>query len=308
MLNSSIFVVGSANTDMVIQVAHLPKPGETVMGGSFNKVQGGKGANQAVAARRAGGKVYFVGCVGKDDFGKNTRAALSSEGIDVSYLAQDSQASSGVALIFVDIKGENCIAVASGANQLLLSSDIDEAFQRIDPDDIVLLQQEIPAATVKQAIMLGQRKDAIIILNPAPACPLDLELLPYISYLVPNEIETEMLTGIRVQNTDDARLAANELLSMGVKNVLITLGARGVWVANAWEQQLVRGFDVVPVDTTSAGDVFCGALAVAITEQRNLLEATTFASAAAALSVTKLGAQPSAPKRSEIDAFLHITR
>ncbi|MES2734495.1 MAG: ribokinase [Bacteroidota bacterium] len=308
MLNSSIFVVGSANTDMVIQVAHLPKPGETVIGDKFSKVQGGKGANQAVAARRAGGKVYFVGCVGKDDFGKNTRAALSSEGIDVTYLAQDSQASSGVALIFVDLKGENCIAVASGANRLLRSSDVEAAFNRIDPADIVLVQQEIPAEIVKQAIRQGQQKEAIIILNPAPACPFDLELLPYISYLVPNEIETEMLTGIRVQCEDDARLAATQLLSLGAKNVLITLGAQGVWIANAYEQQLVKGFEVATLDTTAAGDVFCGALAVAITEQRNLLEASTFACAAAALSVTKVGAQPSAPTRVEIDAFLNINR
>jgi len=308
MSASSIFVVGSANTDMVLQVPRFPRPGETIMGSHFKVVQGGKGANQAVAARRAGGSVYFVGCVGNDDFGKNTRASLSSEGIRVAYLAQDSQASSGVGLILVDEQGENCIAVASGANSLLLASDVEAAFALLDPLDVVLVQQEIPAEAVRHTILMGRKKGALVILNPAPAREIEADLWSYLTFLVPNETEAEALTGIRIACTEDARQAATQLLEKGVENVLITMGAAGVWTANRQQQQLVRSFEVSAVDTTGAGDVFCGALAVALTEQQDLLSAVAFANAAAALSVTQKGAQPSAPKRSRINEFIELNR
>jgi ribokinase len=308
MPSSSIFVVGSANTDMVLQVPRLPKPGETIIGNHFKVVQGGKGANQAVAARRAGGVVYFVGCVGKDDFGKNTRASLSSEGIQVAYLAQDSQASSGVALILVDEKGENCIAVASGANHLLLPSDVAAALDLLSESDVVLVQQEIPVEVVRETIIQGRNRGALVILNPAPAREIDADLFPHLSFLVPNETETEVLTGIRIATTEHAQQAASQLLERGVANVLITLGAAGVWVANRQDQQLIRGYEVNAVDTTAAGDVFCGALAVALTEQQDLLSAVQFANAAAALSVTKAGAQPSAPVRTYIDEFIALNQ
>ena len=300
----NIFVVGSANTDMVVRVRHLPKPGETVIGGGFSVVQGGKGANQAVAARRAGGRVYFVGCVGSDDFGTNSRASLDREGIDVTYLATVEDSPSGVALIFVNEEGENCIAVAAGANGRVEPRHVATVAERIRERDVVLVQQESPAEAVREAVATGHRWGASVILNPAPARTVEANLLKEVTYLVPNETEAEALTGIHVRTTEDARRAALHLLAMGPPHVLITLGAQGVWVANASGGQLVKGFRVPVVDTTAAGDVFCGALAVALTEELDLMRAVAFANAAAALSVTKAGAQPSAPPRAEIDAML----
>lgn len=307
MPTSSIFVIGSSNTDMVLNVPHLPVPGESVIGGAFSVVQGGKGANQAVAASRAGGKVHFIGCVGKDAFGNNARTSLQREGIHVDHLAGVEHSPTGVALIFVEETGENCIAVAPGANAQVTARHVEAAAAQMQPGDIVLMQQEIPSDVVAYAIEKCYEKGLIVMLNPAPARSLNAALLRKVSFLVPNESEATFLTGIPIRKVEDARLAASQLLALGVANVLITLGAQGVWVANDAGQQLVPGFPVpVVVDTTAAGDVFCGALAVAFTERRDLLDAVAFASAAAALSVTKAGAQPSAPSRSEIDAFLAL--
>jgi ribokinase len=302
---SKIVVVGSSNTDMIAKIERIPKPGETVIGGKFSTAAGGKGANQAVAAARAGGDVTFIARVGEDMFGEQAVQGFVEDNIDVSHVLKDTEAPSGVALIFVDEKGENSIAVASGANANLTPADIQAASDAITSADVLVMQLEIPLETVEAAAVIASEHDVRVILNPAPAQPLSDELLRHISVLTPNEGEAELLTGVKVESEKDAEAAANTLLAKGVKNVLITMGARGVFAVDSDCGELVPGFEVKAVDTTAAGDVFNGAFAVAIAEGKPLKEAVAFANAAGALSVTKLGAQPSAPNRGQIDEFLN---
>lgn len=304
MAKNRIVVVGSSNTDMIVQMARLPRPGETILGGVFSIAAGGKGANQAVGAARAGARVGFVARVGRDMFGTQAVAGLARDGIDVRGVFQDRAAPSGVALIFVGKNGENSIAVAPGANGRLSPADIRKARKAFAGAGLLVLQLETPLATVLAAAELATRCGRRVILNPAPARPLPDRLLERISILTPNETETELLTGIRVKSTADAAKAAGRLMARGVQTVIITLGRRGAFVATKEGSQLVPGFKVKPVDTTAAGDIFNGALAAALGEDRPLLEAVRFANAAAAISVTRLGAQPSAPSRKEIELFL----
>jgi ribokinase len=299
-----IVVVGSANTDMVITVPHLPRPGETVLGGTFRSAGGGKGANQAVAAARAGGAVAFIARVGRDAFGDQGLAAWRADGIDCSAVARDGQAPSGVALIFVDQEAENCIAVASGANDRLTSADIDGAAAAFSGAGILLLQLEIPLPAVAHAATLARAAGARVILNPAPARALEPGLLRLVSIITPNETEAEALTGIGIVDDASAGRAASALLAQGPDTAIITLGARGALVAHGTMRTLVPGFTVEPVDTVAAGDVFNGALAVALAEGAELLAAVRFAHAAAAISVTRAGAQSSAPRRDEIERLL----
>lgn len=299
-----IVVIGSSNTDMIVQTPHIPKPGETILGGTFNTAAGGKGANQAVACARAGGRVTFVARVGNDMFGKQALTGFKQDGIDVKYVTRDDSAPSGVALIIVDDTGENSIAVASGANGNLSVSDVEDAAESIRKAGIVLMQLETPIETIEAAADLAAKNGVQVILNPAPAQSLSDALLKQISILTPNETEAEMLTGIGVQNEADAARAAQALVDKGVTSVIITLGAAGAFVHSEAFAGMVPGFKVNPVDTTAAGDTFNGTLAVALAEGKTLTEAVTFAHAAAALSVTKLGAQPSAPDRCSIEAFL----
>jgi len=301
-----IVVVGSSNTDMIIKVDRIPKPGETVIGGEFSTAAGGKGANQAVAAARAGGEVSFVAQVGADMFGQQAVEGFVADGIDVTHVLQDSYAPSGVALIFVDEHGENCIGVASGANAGLTPSDVYAARQAIRSADVLVMQMETPLETVGAAAELAHEQNVRVILNPAPAQPLGEEILQHISVLTPNETEAELLTGLPVSSDSEVEAAAFQLFTMGVGEVLITLGSRGVFVHDADHRELVPGFQVEAVDTTAAGDVFNGSLAVALADGKSLAESARFACAAAALSVTKLGAQPSAPTRKEIEEFLRI--
>ncbi len=304
MNTPKIVVVGSSNTDMIIQLEKIPAPGETVLGGQFSIAAGGKGANQAVAAARAGGDVSFVACVGQDMFGEQAIEGFMKDNIHVEFVYKDQQAPSGVALIFVDKKGENSIAVASGANAKLTPDHIHKAQEIITSADILIMQLETPIETVTAAAELASANGVRVILNPAPACPLEDDLLKHISILTPNETEAEMLTGIRVDDDVSAKDAGEKLLSRGVKSVLITLGARGVYIVSEGISELVPGFKVDAVDTTAAGDVFNGALAVSLGEKKEWIDAIRFANAAAALSVTKLGAQPSAPQRDEIEKLL----
>ncbi len=305
MNTSKIVVVGSSNTDMIIQLEKIPVPGETVIGGVFSMAAGGKGANQAVAAARAGGDVTFVASVGKDTFGTQAVEGFKQAGIEVSHIKTINDVASGVAFIFVDKFGENSIAVASGANAYLSPQDIELLHDTISQTKLLLMQLETPLETVRKAARLAYEAGVKIILNPAPAQPLDDELLKMISILTPNETETELLTGITVKDETSALNAAKVLMRKGIEYVLITLGAQGVFVAYENDHKLIPGFKVEAVDTTAAGDVFNGALATALAEGKIMDEAIHFANAAAALSVTKLGAQPSAHSRQEIDAFLN---
>ncbi len=299
-----ILVIGSSNTDMIIQTPHIPRPGETILGGTFNTAAGGKGANQAVACARAGGKVVLVARVGRDMFGEQALRGFRQDGIDVTYVKQDDTAPSGVALIMVDRQGENSIAVASGANGRLSIEDVQDAAGVIQKASIVLMQLETPLTTIEAAAELATQNGIRVILNPAPAQPLGDALLQQISILTPNETEAEMLTGICVSDEDSAQAAARALIAKGVSSVIITLGAAGAYVHSDAFTGMVSGFQVNPVDTTAAGDTFNGTLALALAEGQPLEQAVTFANAAAALSVTKLGAQPSAPDRKRVEAFL----
>lgn len=289
---------------MIIRVAQLPRPGETLLGGEFLTAAGGKGANQAVGAARAGGRVAFVARVGRDGLGAEALAGLTRHGIDVSRVVRDPGAPSGVALIFVAAAGENSIGVAGGANARLSPADVKRAASLFKGADIVMAQLETPLRTVRAAASLAARAGVRMILNPAPARPLPDALLRQIAVLTPNETEAETLTGIRVTDVAAAARACATLRARGVQAVILTLGARGAYIAAAGVERLVPGFKVKAVDTTAAGDMFNGALAVALGEGRALPEAVRFANAAAALSVTRRGAQPSAPSRAAIEGLL----
>lgn len=299
-----IAVLGSSNTDMIVQLERLPRPGETILGGEFTVAAGGKGANQAVAAARAGGVVRFVARVGRDMFGEQAVAGFRRDGIDVRHVSRDPKAPSGVALIFVSRDGENCIAVASGANARLTPADARRAAKTIATARLLVMQLETPLTTVQAAADIASRAGVPIILNPAPARSLPAKLLRRVSILTPNETEAELLTGVQVTSERSAARAADWLHARGVATVVLTLGARGAFVSAANLRKLIPGFKVRPVDTTAAGDVFNGALAVALAEGRELTEVVRFANAAAAISVTRLGAQPSAPRRVEIERLL----
>jgi ribokinase len=299
-----IVVVGSSNTDMVIKLHRLPRPGETVIGGEFLTAAGGKGANQAVAAARAGGMVSFIARVGRDSLGDEAIEGFVRDRIDVSRVTRDAKAPTGAALIFVAKDGENSIAVASGANDRLTPADISRARPLLERARVVLMQLETPIATVDAAARIAQANGALVILNPAPARQLPAALLGRISLLTPNEVEAELLTGIRATNASSAERAVVRLRRRGVKAVVLTLGRQGALVADERGIRRVPGFKVAAVDTTAAGDIFNGALAVGITEGRELDDAVRFANAAAAISVTRWGAQPSAPTRRAIERFL----
>lgn len=301
MQRKKIVVVGSSNTDMIIKLDHIPRPGETILGGEFVTAAGGKGANQAVGAARAGGDVSFIARVGRDMFGDKAVAGFTKEGIDAGYILRDSASPSGVALIFVAKDGENSIAVAGGANTRLSPADIRKARKTLTGASVLVMQLETPLDTVQAAADMAARSGVLVILNPAPARPLPDKLLRKVSIITPNETEAELLTGIKVKNESAASRAAAKLLERGVGTVILTLGSRGAFVADRNERRLVPGFRVKPVDTTAAGDVFNGTLAVALAEGKSMLDAVRFANAAAAISVTRFGAQPSAPYRNEID-------
>ncbi|MFO1477271.1 MAG: ribokinase [Verrucomicrobiota bacterium] len=299
-----IVVIGSSNTDMVLRLDKIPRPGETRIGGGFATASGGKGANQAVGAARAGGRVSLVACLGRDVFGEEALAGFIREGIDVTHVQRSPDHPSGVALIFVDASGENSIGVASGANLQLSPEAVRRASSAIRKAAVVVAQLEIPLPAVQAALEIASRERVTTVLNPAPARPLADRLLRMVSILTPNETEAEELTGIRVGDEPAARRAARALRDRGVPSVVLTLGSRGALVSSGAGEWLVPGFRVKTVDTTAAGDIFNGALAVALSEDRPLPEAVRFANAAAAISVTRAGAQPSAPARSEIDRLL----
>jgi ribokinase len=296
----NIVVVGSTNTDMVVKATRLPQPGETVLGGQFFLFPGGKGANQAVAAARLGGRVTLVANTGKDVFGEQSIRQFQQESIDTTYVGRDPLNPSGVALIGIDERGENSILVAPGANATLSETNVDAAAEALRAAEVVLVQLEIPLPTVLHLVRRCAEWGRRLVLNPAPAHPLDESFYPNLFAITPNETETELLTGIPVRDEAAARRAADVLLERGVRNVVMTLGAKGALLHNARQSTFVPAPVVEAVDTTAAGDVFNGALAVALAEGLDLGRAVSAACRAAALSVTRMGAQASAPYRSEV--------
>ena len=302
---SMIVVIGSSNTDMVMQVREFPRPGETVMGCGFLQNQGGKGANQAVACARLGAETSFVGKLGCDLLAQNTISLLRQEGIDVSHLTQTSESPSGTAFIMVDSHGENSIIVNSGANACLTEADINSATPLIARASVVLMQLESPVPVLTHAARVAKKNDAIVVLNPAPApsSPLPDELLKHVDILIPNQTETERLSGVMVKDDETLLQAIHRLQEMGVGQVVVTLGSRGAMTVIDGQPLMVPSFKVEAVDTTAAGDTFCGALCVRLSQGSSIEEAMRFACKAASLTVTRMGAQQSIPYLSEIAAL-----
>ena len=299
-----LVVVGSSNTDMVVQAPSIPRPGETIIGGEFIQAAGGKGANQAVAAARLGAQVVFVGRVGADALGDSALAGLQAEGIDTQHVVRDADAPSGVALIIVDDKGENSITVAPGANARLTAADVEQAAAAIDACDALLVQLETPLPSVGRAIALARSRGKRVVLNPAPYQWIPASLLADVEVLTPNETEASQLLDGRPITPDIAPAAAQTLRDMGVDSVIITAGRAGACIAAAEGDWRVPAFTVEAVDTTAAGDAFSAALTVALAEGQPLAAAARFAAAAAALTVTQRGAQPSLPDRETVEGFL----
>lgn len=298
-----IVVVGSVNTDLVIRVPRLPAPGETIAGSDFRVLPGGKGANQAVAAARQRADVHFVGAVGDDDFGARQRLSLAQEGIDLTHLATVGGAATGVAMIAVDAQGQNAIVLSEGANGAVSLQQIEAAATLIGSADLLLCQLETPLPAVAHAIEIANAHGVITMLNPAPARPLSPALLSRLSYLLPNETEAGLLTGVPVGDLQCTLRAAQQLRAAGARQVLVTLGAQGVLVPLDGGFSLEPAITVPVVDTTGAGDTFVGCFAVAIAEGRDLVEAVREAQRAAAFKVMRMGAQAAIPRRDELQAF-----
>ncbi len=302
-MHKPIYVIGSANTDMVVMTKALPMPGETVIGGTFFMNPGGKGANQAVAASRLGGQVTFVAKVGRDLFGEQMLQQFQREKINTTFVLQDHEHPSGIALIGVDAHGENTIIVAPGSNRHLSVDDVKTALTSIRESAIILIQLEIPIETVEFAITYGKQIGCDVILNPAPVQPIDGKVMEQLYLITPNESEAEMLTGISITNFSAAEQAAIHLFRSGIKNVVITLGAKGAYLYSASFNKLIPAPAVTAVDTTAGGDCFNGALAVALASELALDKAVEFACTAASISVTRIGAQSSMPYKHEVSTL-----
>lgn len=300
MSTNKIIVIGSSNTDMVVKSSVLPKPGETILGGTFLMNAGGKGANQAVAAARLGGDVMLVAKVGNDIFGKQSIDGFKKEKINTDFVFIDEEAPSGTALIMVNEEGENCIVVAPGANAQLLPADIAQ-IKTISEAAIILMQLEIPMETIAAVKKIATTNKRKVIINPAPAQKLPDELLNGLFLITPNETEACLLTNINVKDEATAAQAAKVFLSKGVLNVIITLGKQGAYFQNKDLQFITDAPVVKAVDTTAAGDTFSAAIAVAVTEKMEWKQAVQFAVKAASISVTRMGAQASVPYRHELD-------
>jgi ribokinase len=303
-----IIVIGSSNTDFIMKLERLPNKGETVTNATFMQTFGGKGANAAVGAARAGGNVSFVNCVGDDAFGPLIIAAMRDAGVHTEHITQVAGIASGSALVMIDVRGDNYLSVAPGANYCLTPEHIRALSAELAAAAMIVLQYEILPETLYTAIDMATSFGRPVLFNFAPARPIDERYLQQIELLVVNEIEAAYLAGVSIDSHEQALDAAHALLERGPRAVMITLGARGVAVASADERFIVPAYPVEVVDTTAAGDIFCGALAVALVEGRSLFESVGFANAAAALSVTQLGAQPSAPSRAAIEAFIERHR
>lgn len=298
-----ILVVGSSNTDLITNVERFPKAGETISGKQFLQVMGGKGANQAVAAKRSGGDVMFVTCLGNDSNGRSTLSYFQNEGLDVSKALMVDHAPTGTAVILVNDEGENCIVVTPGANHELLPDHIAAIDEEIGRSAMVVLQMEIPFETVKKVIAVSAARNVPVLLNVAPAREIGADLLKMIEILVVNETEGEKVSGQSISSVGEDGVI-DKLMSMGAKTVVLTLGKKGCIVKNATTTKRIPAFEVDAVDTTAAGDTFCGALVAQLSKGKDLVEAVKFATAASAICVTRMGAQPSIPSESEVAIFL----
>lgn len=302
--SAKLAVLGSINADHILNLTHFPRPGETVIGKQYQIAFGGKGANQAVAAGRAGADIAFIACVGADDIGERIREQLQQDRIDTVPVETVADEATGVAMIFVNGEGENNIGIYSGANAALTPACVDRHQQVIAQAEALLMQLESPLESVLAAAKIARANATQVILNPAPATQLSDELLALIDIITPNETEAEILTGIAVKSDDDAARAAQALHEKGIHTVLITLGRRGVWLSEQGKGERIPGFSVQAIDTIAAGDTFNGAFITARLEGIAIHESVRFAHAAAAIAVTRPGAQPSVPWRAEIDTFL----
>ncbi|HAV1621418.1 TPA: ribokinase [Enterobacter hormaechei subsp. steigerwaltii] len=300
----NLVVLGSINADHILNLETFPTPGETVTGNQYQVAFGGKGANQAVAAGRSGANIAFIACTGDDDTGERVRKQLASDNIDIAPVSVVAGESTGVALIFVNAEGENVIGIHAGANAALTTERVEAQRGIIAGAEALLMQLESPVESVLAAAKIAHENHTSVVLNPAPARVLSDELLALVDIITPNETEAEKLTGIRVENDDDAARAALALHEKGIGTVIITLGSRGVWASVNGEGRRVPGFKVKAIDTIAAGDTFNGALVTARLEGKAMDDAIRFAHAAAAIAVTRKGAQPSVPWRKEIDEFL----
>jgi ribokinase len=295
-----VWVIGSINTDMVVTSDALPHPGQTLLGGKFFMNPGGKGANQAVAAARLGAQVSLLGCLGRDMFGDNAITQLESEKINCRLVSRSENLPSGVALISVDCAGENQITVAPGANYCVSEQQVDLAFNSIVNGSLILLQLEIPIPAVARVVELARTHNCNVILDPAPAQNLSKQILQDLYLLTPNESEAETLTGIKVDSVESAESAAKFLLDQGVLNIALTMGSKGVLLANSARHQIIPTPAVTAIDTTAAGDCFNGALAASLAKKESLADSVIFACRAASISVTRMGAQDSMPKHHEL--------
>ncbi len=301
---SNLMVLGSVNADHVLRVKQFPRPGETLHGYQYRVVPGGKGANQAVAAARMGADIGFVASVGDDDFANGILRQFAADGINIDGIVQHTDTPTGIAMIQVADSGENSIVISAEANGLLLPELVEKYLNKIKSSRYFLTQLETPLAGIVTAIEAAHQGGSQVVLNPAPARVLPDELLEQVNIITPNETEAEVLTGIKICNDTDAAEAAQILHQKGIDTVLITLGSKGVWLSRQGKGKIVPGFRVEATDTTAAGDTFNGALVAALLEDKPLEEAIRFAHAAAAISVTRFGAQTSIPTREEVDLFL----
>ena len=303
-MSEKIAVVGSSNIDLIMQVPRFPRPGETIAGGVFSQTFGGKGANQAVAAARAGGDVMFVSCLGTDGFAEDFMERFEDDNIDTTNVFQESGVSTGTAMIMVDANGENLISVAPGANYRLNDRHLTKSQPALLESRVILLQGELHPNMLRSVLNWASDAEKKVLLNMAPAQHLEDEYLKDVSLLLVNESEAGILVNRPVTGVDEAKRAAEELAELTTGGVIVSLGEAGSYIVTKDLQEVVPAFKVKAVDTTGAGDVYCGTLATGLVEGMEPIEAIRFASAAAAVSVTRLGAQPSIPTREEIEQFL----
>ncbi len=301
---NKLVVLGSVNADHVLQVPSFPRPGETLHGRNYQVIPGGKGANQAVAAARLKADTGFIACVGDDAFGISIRENFKMDNINTAAVKMEPNCPTGIAMIQVSDSGENSICISAEANAKLTAEAIEPDLERIREAQYLLMQLETPLCGIEKAAKVAKQADTRVILNPAPACELSDELLACVDIITPNETEAEVLTGVAVTDNNSAQVAADVLHSKGIKTVLITLGSKGVWLSQDGCGELISGFVVDAVDTTAAGDTFNGAFVTGLIGGMSLESTITFAHAAAAISVTRFGAQTSIPTREEVDLFL----